>query len=290
MKFSDYREQKKHGTPDFPLEYYYVDNNHPQYVMPLHWHAEFEVLRVISGRLALYLNNSEYNLTAGETILIPSGTLHRGEPTDCIYECAVFDLRMASGYNATRISDMIRPLISADLIVTPDCPSAAEVGSRLLDSVSGSDPYYYLSASALIAEMIYALYSSDAVTHERGNDKRIAHRRAIMTLLLDKIGREYTTKITLADLAEMAGMNEKYLCRFFKSYTGQTPIDYINRLRIDRACFEMTVNKMNVTDAAYECGFNELSYFSKIFKKYKGVTPGKYKQRFATESSSQMQI
>ena len=76
-------------------------------------------------------------------------------------------------------------------------------------------------------------------------------------------------------------MNEKYLCRFFKSYTGQTPIEYINRLRIDRACFEMTVNRMNVTDAAYECGFNELSYFSKMFKRYKGVTPGQYKQRFA---------
>ena len=104
-----------------------------------------------------------------------------------------------------------------------------------------------------------------------------------MTLLLDKIEREYSRKITLAELSEIAQINEKYLCRFFKEFTGQTPIDYINRLRVDRACYEMTVNKLNVTETAYECGFNELSYFSKCFKKYKGVSPGQYRSEFCSE-------
>ena len=83
MKFSEYREQKTHGTKSFPLEYYFVDENHPQYVMPLHWHSEFEVLRVNRGRLAVYLNNEVYDLGEGDVIFIPSGTLHRGEPKDC---------------------------------------------------------------------------------------------------------------------------------------------------------------------------------------------------------------
>ena len=88
------------------------------------------------------------------------------------------------------------------------------------------------------------------------------------------------TRLTLSDLAELAQVNEKYLCRFFKEYTGQTPIDYINRLRVDRACYEMSVTGMNVTEAAFECGFNELSYFSKMFKKYKGIAPGEYRKRY----------
>ena len=73
MKFSEYRENKTHGTPRFPLEYYHVNENHSQYVMPLHWHSEFEVLRVLSGRLALYLNNEVYDLRSGDIIFIPSG-------------------------------------------------------------------------------------------------------------------------------------------------------------------------------------------------------------------------
>ncbi len=281
MKFSDYREQKRHGTPDFPLEYYFVDEKHPQYVMPLHWHSEFEVIRVLEGRLSIYLNDSAYSMMPGDVMLIPSGTLHRGEPHNCKYDCAVFDLRIASGYNAPRISELIQPLISSDAAIERIPPRAKEIGNTLLDTVSAGKPYFEISAAAQVAEMIYTLYSSGAVLREGGTDKRIAHRRAIITLLVDKVEKEYNSKITLSDLSEIAGMNEKYLCRFFKSYTGQTPIDYINRLRIDRACFEMTVNRMNVTDAAYECGFNELSYFSKMFKRYKGVTPGQYKQRFA---------
>lgn len=283
MKFSDYREQKRHGTPDFPLEYYFVDENHPQYVMSLHWHSEFEVLRVRSGRLALYLNDSLHDLCAGDVVFIPSGTLHRGEPIDCTYDCAVFDLRIASGYSSARISELIQPLISSDAFVEYIDATVSDILKKLLDIVAEKPPYYEIAAAAQVAEMVFALCSSGALSRCGGEDKRITHRRSVMTLLIDKIEREYTSKITLTDLAEIAGMNEKYLCRFFKSYTGQTPIDYINRLRVDRACFEMTINNMSVTDAAYECGFNELSYFSKIFKKYKGITPGKYKQRFVLQ-------
>lgn len=277
MKFSDYREQKRHGTSSFPLEYYFVDEKHPQYVMPLHWHSEFEVLRVRKGRLALYLNDSVCDMREGDVVLIPSATLHRGEPKNCVYDCAVFDLRIASGYNAPRISELIQPLISSDARIEHLPLAVKEIGAKLLDTIAAKEPYFEISAAAQVSEMVHALYSLGAISRDGSEDKRIAHRQAIMTLLLDKIEKEYNAKITLADLSEIAGMNEKYLCRFFKSYTGQTPIDYINRLRIDRACFEMTVNKMTVTEAAYECGFNELSYFSKIFKKYKGITPGKYK-------------
>lgn len=283
MKFSEYREQKTHGTPHFPLEYYYVDEKHPQYVMPLHWHSEFEVLRVKRGRLAIYLNNEVYDLREGDVIFIPSGTLHRGEPRDCAYDCAVFDLRIASGYSSSRVSELIQPLISSDAEVDHICHGAEGCAVELLETVEKTEPLYELKASSLVSELIYLLYSSGAVNKSQTEDKRITHRRALMTLLIDKIEREYTGRITLADLAEIVGMNEKYLCRFFKSFTGQTPIDYINRLRVDRACFDMTVNKMNVTEAAYESGFNELSYFSKIFKKYKGMTPGQYKQRYALQ-------
>ena len=71
-------------------------------------------------------------------------------------------------------------------------------------------------------------------------------------------------------------MNEKYLCRFFKDYTSRTPIDYINNLRIEAACHELTSGDMTITEAAIECGFNDISYFSKMFKKYKGITPREY--------------
>ncbi|MBQ8409660.1 MAG: AraC family transcriptional regulator [Clostridia bacterium] len=283
MKYAEYKEQKKHGSESFPIQYYFVDENHPQYVMPLHWHREFEVIRVKQGTLTLYLNNIECRMGAGEVRFVAPGTLHRGEPSDCVYECAVFDMRMISGYNSVAVSELLRPIESGDMEVDVSCPAAEGAACALLDAVRAEESYFELKVLALIAEIFYSMYDCGAVRPLHSEGRRFAHRRAVMTLLIDKIEKEYTKRITLSDLAEMTQINEKYLCRFFKEFTGQTPIDYINRLRIDRACYEMTVNKMNVTEAAYECGFNELSYFSKTFKKYKGMSPGQYKQRFALQ-------
>ena len=60
--------------------------------------------------------------------------------------------------------------------------------------------------------------------------------------------------------------------------THQTPMDYLNRQRIERACYEISTTDDSITDIAYRNGFNDLSYFIRTFKKYKGTTPGKYKK------------
>ena len=57
-----------------------------------------------------------------------------------------------------------------------------------------------------------------------------------------------------------------------------TPIEYINNLRIENACHLMIHSNLSVTESALESGFNDLSYFTRLFKRYKGVTPSVYKK------------
>ena len=68
-------------------------------------------------------------------------------------------------------------------------------------------------------------------------------------------------------------------CRIFKEFTGRTPIDYVNQLRIDQACIDLTLHHKNVTEAALDVGFTDVSYFTKLFKRTKGVTPREYARR-----------
>ena len=96
--------------------------------------------------------------------------------------------------------------------------------------------------------------------------------------MLDKIEADFDEDITLTELAELAGLNEKYLCRIFKDYTEKTIIEYIHEIRIENACYEMSVTGNNITRAAFDSGFNDLSYFSKTFKKLKGISPTEYKK------------
>ncbi len=280
MKFSQYREVKQHGSPSFPVQYYYIDSKHPHYVMPLHWHGEFEIIYVKKGSLRLYLNEELHIGSEGTVFFVASGTLHRAEPNDCIYECIVFNTKLISGHDISKISEYILPITSNDVEVDANCPVAEKSAIELFSIISEADKYFELYVISLLHKIFYELYSSGAIKEIKKKSRPYTHRRSQMILLLEKIGREYTGKISFSELADFCGIDEKYLFRVFKEFTGCTPTEYINKLRIDRACYLMTVKKLSVTDASFESGFNELAYFSRVFKKYKGITPGSYKKMY----------
>ncbi len=276
MKFTAYKETKQQGAPDFPLQYYYVNHHHPHYVMPLHWHDHLEVVQILEGKLALYLDDVKHELGAGEVCVIGPGVLHRAEPHDCVYECAVFDLQLAAGQVSSRLSDYIRPLLSSQMEITGNCSQAAGAITALFALLRGTPPYYEWKAVSLIQELMYVLYAGGCIRKAHKQSSCTRHRRALLMQMLNKIERDYAFPIRLKDLAMESGMSEKYLCRFFREFTGKTPTDYINTLRIEHACYEIAVNHRTVTEAAYETGFGELGYFSRVFKKYKGMSPRQY--------------
>ncbi|MBR4072889.1 MAG: helix-turn-helix transcriptional regulator [Clostridia bacterium] len=283
MKYTEYRENKQHGSPDFPIEYYYLDKSSEQYIMPLHWHREFEIIRVLKGELTVHLNNMVYTAGAGDILFVGSGVLHRAEPADCIYECAVYDLNMLRRFGSSKVTEYIMPLIVGDVEIDfympADNTKLAFTVARLFDTLKTQNPYFELEVYGIISQIIYLLYSENKIK-SREKPKRTAHQNEVITALVDWIEQNYTEKITLKQLADISRINEKYLCRFFKEFTGQTPTDYINRIRIEHACIEMSVNDKSVTVAALDSGFNELSYFSKIFKRYKGMSPREYQSKY----------
>ncbi len=280
MKFSQYREVKQHGSHSFPVQYYYVDKTHPHYIMPLHWHTAFEIIRVKKGCLRLFLNNELYVGEPGAVFFISPSSLHRAEPIDCVYECAVFDVKLISSYETSRIAEYISPIASSEVEVNAVCDSAGDTVNELFASLSVEREYYEMYATSLLCKIFYELYCADCVHSYKKKSKVYMHRRTQMILLLEKIGKEFTGRISLSELADFCDIDEKYLFRIFKEFTGQTPTDYINRMRIDHACYLMTVKSYTVTEASFESGFNELSYFSRVFKKYKGISPGEYRRRF----------
>lgn len=286
MKDIQYNEKKQHGATEFPIQHYFVDNAHPQYVMPLHWHGEFELIRVIRGEFLLYIDNREILLKQGDIAVIDCTAMHRGTPCECEYECLVFSLGMLTKKSNDIVRKYLRPISHhsvdiADLVTKESAPKTFLTASKLFDTVKTGGDYYELTVHKLLFELFESVYSENLVSVSTSRQKNERQLKT-MTELLGWIDENYSENITLADLSRVAGMNEKYLCRFFKEYTGKTPVDYINFLRIESACHELTHGGMNVTDASLECGFNSLSYFTKTFKKYKQMTPGEYLRRYKT--------
>ena len=289
MKYSEINEKKQRGRAGFPIQIYHVDHEHPQYHMPLHWHQDWDFIRVLSGEFDLHLNNSECRAKAGDIIVIGSGMLHRGQAHDCVYECVVFDLNMLRKHHNDAASVYLRPLLTGEVGVTR-LPLKADDTLRqsfwqLFDTLRDRPPYYELTVQSLLFTVFAQLYAGGWLTAV-GKRLRGTHQTETVISLIEWIDAHYAENITLEQLAEVAGINEKYLCRLFKEFTGTTPIDYVNRLRIQSACTEMTVRRRSVTEAAFDSGFNDVSYFSRTFRKYMGCSPTDYRRQVAEPSVS----
>lgn len=83
--------------------------------------------------------------------------------------------------------------------------------------------------------------------------------------------------IKLGEVAALVNMSESAFSHFFRKKTNCTFIDYVNNLRIARACQMLTETSHTVAEICYTCGFNNLSNFIRIFKKKKGNTPSEYR-------------
>lgn len=96
-------------------------------------------------------------------------------------------------------------------------------------------------------------------------------------VLLDYIHTHYKDKITIEGLAKKASISKTEVLRCFKSIIGLSPINYLNSYRLQRAAYLLIHSENNIQEIAMDCGFDDNSYFSKLFKKNYHVTPHNYR-------------
>lgn len=258
-----YYENSSRGTPDFPVELYNVDSLHPAYVMQSHWHKDYEIIYILEGEFDLVLNDREYVLKAGDSIVVSGGILHSGTPKACKYQCLVFPPSVL--YGAKKCELVMKSQIDASKILRKD-----DIIAHLFKIVAEGNPGYEFS----VISDIYALFGRIYATRPSRkiiNDSRIDKIKNVISY----IDKNYADEIKLDNLSELCNMRSAYFCRFFKSMTHETPMEYVINYRIERACSSLMLG-VSVIDTAYSCGFNDLSFFIKTFKKRMGITPKQY--------------
>src|SRR5699024_811560 len=92
----------------------------------------------------------------------------------------------------------------------------------------------------------------------------------------------YDQEIYLEDLADRLKMSSGYLSTYFKHQTGDNFIDFLNRFRITKAQELLRATDKKVKEIAQESGYQNINSFNRMFKKFTGITPGKYRKRKIT--------
>ena len=97
-----------------------------------------------------------------------------------------------------------------------------------------------------------------------------------LQLIFDYINTNYHNSFSTKDVADLVGLTTNSFCRYFKKLTNQSFIKFVNEFRIRKAVELLQSPSITVSEIMYQCGYTDLSYFSKQFKKIKGVAPSVY--------------
>jgi AraC-like DNA-binding protein len=91
----------------------------------------------------------------------------------------------------------------------------------------------------------------------------------------------------LSDLLELAAMSRPTFARQFKQHSGRTFSEIVNGLRLQAACAELSQGTRPILDIALGCGFTQISFFNRLFRRNMACSPTEYRARFRTEASAE---
>lgn len=284
MDLKAFRENIMRGSADFPMTIYYhtVDRVSVGY----HFHSECEIVFVKDGHFDMTIDGKVYKAGAGDVFFVNSGGLHsmnnnEGYTEFCslVFDPSFVDFAALNPFQR----DIIEPIKSGKLVfplkIDQNEPCHIKIFNELCRIVEcqGNE---FSKAEQITAfyEIFLSLAKNNMLVLRDVEETKSAGDSAVKKVMR-YINSHLSERITLSDLSKTAHMSEKYFCAFFKKQTGITPIEYVNRVRIERACELLKTGEMSVTNVALECGFESLSYFIRKFKAQMGTSPSDYKKQ-----------
>lgn len=281
------RELTEHGTREFPVGCYHDDFRILD--VPWHWHTELEAAVVTEGSCVVAAGNEKYRLRRGDGFFVNSGVLHGcwdPDATGCRFHSLVFDPNLVGGEGSSVFRrKYIDPLIACPglemLCLRPEEPwqaRALEAVETAWMNCSLGAPGFEFRVRSSLSELVFLLteHLPQIPGTVRGKDRRDTERIKIM---LDYIHKNYPSELTARDIAESAMVSQSECLRCFRSTVGTTPVRYLNQYRIHQAARLLVDTDARVSEIAVECGFQDMSYFTKMFRREKGCVPTRYREQ-----------
>lgn len=230
------------------------------------WHRSIEILHCTKGFGYVRANSETYEMHPGDILVINSDVFHStGSPTEFHYRCLIIDSSFCLE-NGIHVSNVWFQAFIRDprLVSIMDQIDAhyQHASESIADHVCVAIRYHVLG-------LLYELLTNYSVADFRASDTTSAkHVKKAISFIRD----HYTRSLTLDEIAENVGINKFQLSREYKRITGTTLFDTINQLRCMMAK-QLLADGSSVTSAAVASGYENISYFTRIFKKRFGCTP-----------------
>lgn len=280
------RELKEHGSFAFPIACY--SNNTQTLSVPWHWHDELEMLVIEQGSALVHIDSAKYTLEQGSGCFINAGVLHSLEKinnTDVLEHCIVFHPRLIGGsMDSIFWQKYVLPLTLdhsfPGLLLYPDVPWQQKILSHIQTAWEACAKEYEdceITTRNVLSECLGILRQQKPIQQKQLSEKTIRQSGRMKTMLAF-IQQHFSETISVSQIAASASVSESECMRCFNRTIGITPIQYLKSYRLQYAARLLKETDLPITSVGSHCGFQEMSYFSRSFRKVYGYTPSDYRK------------
>ncbi len=220
--------------------------------------AKHGFIYVVSGMMRNSFSDArtKIDVKAGELIFIPKGTVYTGEYLEDNTQIEIIQFNVVSGELPEYLSQPIK-------LTFPNVRECMSAFFRFEENHNSDHSFYYLSA------MYHFLWQLDE------NHYKMPKKYKKLQPALSELSERWHENQSVLYYASLCNMSEANFRRLFHEYTEKTPIEYRNELRLVNARARLRSGEYTVTETAESCGFDNLSYFIRSYKKRFGCTPKK---------------
>ena len=289
--YDDLYVQDNFGTLDYPVGVSYLDLS-KSYMNRIrwHWHEEMDVLIINNVLAEVSRDDASYSLKPGQGIIINQNVLHSirsMNEKNCTFYSLVFHPDFLFGYKGNYLqTQFLLPIQNFHLFKILVLNESNPWHERMLDAINDTIAAnltkqfgYEIATKGYLcrfwSEMISRLpqLGTAPPPHASLDEQRV--KQAMLF-----IRKHHAEAISLDEIAESVHISKSECCRCFARTLQMTPFEYLMKYRIFEATRKMIENlngPASIADIALSVGFNNISYFNKLFKKFLGCTPTYYR-------------
>ena len=236
---------------------------------PTHWHENIEIIHIVEGNGIITNNGHVLRVSEGDVVVVNSNHLHTivadDRPMRFRYLIVDRSFCVMNRFDTNKIS--------FDILIRDESLGAALEDVYAAYQVATEEPYRVLQIRSIVLNVMYLLCKGYSKAETSSH-----HSTTHIKKVIEYIRASYDKDFSLEDVANFTGMHKSYISREFHKYTGYSFVEYVSKTRCTMACQLLLNEKLSILEIGHKCGFHNMSYFAKCFKKYIGMLPSVYRE------------
>ena len=253
------------------------------------WHEQLEVKLFLQGKAEIICGPHLFIAEEGDVVVINSGVLHgirQYGDTEPVYHLLMVSLdQLVSERGIQELKPVLEGRFTFRSLIRGNT-EMQDTFLRLFKELEHKHIGWEMASMGYLTVLLALMLRYQ----ESGNQIVTPENRQYIDKIqpaIVYIQKNYQQSLRVETLASACSLSPYHFSRLFRKATGYTPVDYLNRFRMQKAAAMLEIDGLSVTDIAFSVGFNDEAYFSRCFKNYMHLSPNKYREQVLRTSKEQ---